>query len=83
MYMKDYQNITLSLPKEILIKVKHIAIDKHTSVTGLLVKVLEEMVQKENDYDKAKRHHLEFLNDVMSLNTKGEISWKRDDIHER
>ena len=81
--MKDNQNITLSLPKEILIKIKHIAIDRRTSVSGLLAKVLEEMVQKENDYEKARRHHLQLLNVSSSLNTKGEISWGRDEIHDR
>lgn len=81
--MKDNQNITLSLPREILIKIKHIAVDKRTSVSGLLVKVLEEIVQKENDYEKAKRHHLQLLNATSSLNTKGEISWGRDELHER
>ena len=81
--MNDYQNITLALPKEILIKVKHIAIDKQTSVTGLLVKLLEEMVQREDAYEKAKKSHIESLNNTHPLNIKGEISWKREDIHER
>jgi hypothetical protein len=81
--VNDYQNITLALPKEILIKVKHIAIDRQTSVTGLLVKMLEEMVQREDAYEKAKRSHVESLNNALPLNINGVISWKRNDIHER
>lgn len=81
--MKKYQNITLALPKDILIKVKHIAIDRQTSVTGLLATILEEMVQKEDAYAKAKRHYLDFLSCPVSLCTNGEVSWKRDELYER
>ncbi|WHE05965.1 hypothetical protein PGH24_07205 [Thermoanaerobacterium thermosaccharolyticum] len=44
--MNKTQNITLSLPKDLLQKIKHIAINKQTSVSGLLTKTLEEIVKK-------------------------------------
>lgn len=81
--MKEYQNITLALPKETLIKIKHIAVDRQTSVTKLLITLLEDMVQKETAYEKAKKLHLEFLSKTFSLGTQGEITWKRDELHER
>jgi len=52
-------------------------------VSRLLAKTLEEIVQKEDSYIKARQHHLEILEKGMDMNTKGEINWKRDDIHER
>ena len=80
--VKEYQNITLSLPKDLLIKVKHLAIDKNTSVSGLLYKTLEELVNKQYAYEKAKNHHLSILGKT-DLNTKGSITWKREDLYDR
>ncbi|MCR4429695.1 MAG: hypothetical protein NUV45_01605 [Tepidanaerobacteraceae bacterium] len=39
----QYQNITLSIPKELLRKIKHIAIEKQMSISALLTKTLEEI----------------------------------------
>jgi predicted DNA-binding ribbon-helix-helix protein len=79
----ERQNTTLSLPKDLLLKIKHIAVDRQTSVSQLLAKTLEEIVQKEDFYVKARSYHLKILEKGIDLNTKGEINWKRDDIHER
>lgn len=79
----DYQNITLSLPKDILLKVKHIAIEKRTSVSGLLTRTLEDIVIKEDSYRKARERHIAILRNVPDLGTNGTICWSRGDIHER
>lgn len=79
----EYQNITLSLPKEILRKVKHIAIDRQTSISGLLTKTLYEIVQKEDAYEKAKQRQLEIMKRGFDLGIKGKITWRREDLHER
>lgn len=81
--MNKTQNITLSLPKDLLQKIKHIAIDKQTSVSGLLTQVLEEIVKKENLYEKARLHHINILESGFDLGTEGKISLDRDDLHER
>lgn len=79
----EKQNITLSLPKELLKNIKHIAIDRQTSVSGLLKKTLEDIVEKEDSYAKAKQRNVAILNKGINLNTKGKTSWKRDELHER
>jgi hypothetical protein len=79
----EHQNITLSLPKDILLKAKHIAIEKQTSLSGLLARTLEEMVKREDSYKKARERHLTILNKVPDLGTNGSISWSRGDIYER
>ena len=48
------QNITLSVPKDILRKAKHLAIEKQTSVSGLLAKTLEDIITKDEAYTQAK-----------------------------
>lgn len=77
-----YQNITLSLPQELLKKVKHIAIDKQTSVSGLLAKTLEEIVQREDAYSKAMARQLATMKKGYNLGSKGKITWKREELHE-
>jgi predicted transcriptional regulator len=78
-----YQNVTLSLPRDLLLKVKHIAIDRNTSLSGLLAQTLEEIVTKHNEYEKARQQHLKIMEEGIDFKTDGEITWKRDDLHER
>ncbi|MGI6648910.1 MAG: CopG family transcriptional regulator [Bacillota bacterium] len=80
----EYQNITLSLPKDTTLRrVKHVAIEQNTSVSAVLAKVLEDLLQKEEAYQKARTRHLAVLEESLDLGTQGVISWERMDIHER
>jgi predicted transcriptional regulator len=79
----EKQNITLSLPKDVLIKVKLIAVQRETSVSGLLTQTLEQLVEREEAYAQACRRHLEWLKRGSDLGTRGEISGGRDQLHER
>jgi hypothetical protein len=45
----ETQNITLSLPQEILLKVKQLAVKHQTSVSGLLAQTLERLVHQDSD----------------------------------
>ncbi|MDA8097039.1 MAG: CopG family transcriptional regulator [Clostridia bacterium] len=79
----EYQNITLSLPKEILRGVKHLAIEEQTSVSGLLTRVLEELVRREDAFERARQRHLALLDKGLNLGTNGRVSWRREDLYER
>ncbi len=79
----DYQNITLSIRKDVLRKVKHIAVEKQTSVSGLLTKMLEDLVEKEDSYHRARERHIALMNNAPDLGTHGNIKWSRGDLHER
>jgi hypothetical protein len=48
-----------------------------------LTQVLEEIVKKENLYEKARLHHINILESGFDLGTEGKISLDRDDLHER
>jgi hypothetical protein len=50
------QNIILSLSRELIKKAKYIAIKRNTSVSGLLSKMLEEIVEKDNSYKTAREN---------------------------
>lgn len=77
------QNITLSIPKDILFKVKIIAAKQGISISGLMTRVLEEIVSREEGYQAARRRHLETLESEINLGTNGDLSWTREDLHER
>lgn len=79
----ETQNITLSLPKEVLLKVKLMAVRRQTSVSGLLAQTLEGLVEKEEAYSHARRHHLDWLSHGVDLGTGGRASAGRDELHER
>jgi hypothetical protein len=79
----ETQNITLSIPKQVLIKVKVIAARRQTSVSGMLTEMLERLVQQEDAYDRASRHHLQWLEEGEDMGTGGEVLTRRDELHER
>lgn len=79
----ETQNITLSLPKEILLKVKLLAVKRQTSVSGLLTQTLEKLVREEEAYAHAQLRHLQWLEEASDLGTNGRISTTRDELHER
>ena len=79
----EKQNITLSLPKDTLLKIKLIVVKRQTSVSRLLTQTLERLVEHEDSYAHACRRHLEWLERGVDLGTAGQISTGRDELHER
>lgn len=79
----ETQNITLSLPKDVLLKVKLLAVHRQTSVSSLLAQTLERLVEQEDAYFQARRRHLEWLRRGTDLGTGGRALTKRDELHER
>ena len=79
----EKQNITLSIPKELLLRVKLMAVRRQTSVSGLMTKTLEKLVQQEDAYDLARRRHLQSLERGVDLGTGGQGLTQREALHER
>ena len=81
--MDKTQNVTLAIPKELLRKAKILAIQRNTSLSGLLTQTLIEMVSDQERYEQARQHNLELLRQGFDFGTHGELIWKREDLHER
>lgn len=79
----ETQNVTLVVSKSLLRKVKHIAVERETSISGLLVEALEELVRHNDSYEEARVRALESLKQPRDLGTEGRITWTRDELHER
>ena len=75
------QNITLAIEKEILRKGKLIAAQNDTSISRMLSDQLKAMIDKEEQYQAAKRKALHALKKGFHLGAK--ITWRREDLHER
>jgi hypothetical protein len=80
--MEKTQNVTLSLPKELLRKAKILAIQRNTSLSGLLTQTIVTLVSDQEEYDQARQSSLAVLTAGFDLGTQGKISWKREDLHE-
>ena len=77
-------NITLSLEDNLVKEVRKIAVDRDTTLTGLVRAYLQELAA-ENAKSGRKRRELEALRksfEKFQFNI-GKRTWKREDLHER
>ncbi len=79
----ERQNVTLSIPRDVLVKAKHLAIDRETSLSGLLTDTLKELVEQEDEFKQAHVRQQDQLEAGFDLGLKGQIKWSREDLHER
>ncbi len=77
------QNVTLSLPKSLLKKIKVMAANKEKSMSELLRESLEEKIKEETGYKRARERQLKLLTKGMDLGTKGRITVSKEEIHGR
>jgi hypothetical protein len=76
------RNITMAIDDKLLKKARKIAVDKDTTVTGLIRKYLETLVLCEESTKKETISELSTLLD-RSEAVIGNQKWIRDDLHER
>ncbi len=79
----ERQNVTLSLPKDLLQKAKILAVKRNTSLSGLLSDFIAKITNEEEAYKIAQTRHLRLLEKGFDFGLKGEASWKREELHER
>ena len=81
--MAQHQNITLSLPRELLKRIKRLAVDRDTSVSSLMTETLAGLADDDRRYSAARKRALAALRSHQSLGTGGRLTWTRDELHER
>jgi hypothetical protein len=79
----EKQNITLSLPKEILKKGKMLATKKGISLNEFIRELLQISTESDEGYRISADRQITRMKEGIQLGTKGEISWKRDQLHQR
>jgi predicted transcriptional regulator len=79
----ETQNVTLSLPRALLRKVKVLAASEDTSISALLTSALEEIVREDDVQRRAMRRALARAREGYDLGTGGQWTIRRDDLHAR
>jgi metal-responsive CopG/Arc/MetJ family transcriptional regulator len=77
-------NITLSLDDDLVKEVRKIAVERDTTLTGLVRSYLQELAD-EHAKSGRKRRELEALErsfELLKVNV-GKRTWKREDLYER
>jgi predicted transcriptional regulator len=77
------RNVTLSIPQELLRQLKITAAKQDTSLSAMLTRALQQIIDEESGYADAQRRMLKDLRKGYDLGTHGKISWTRNDLHER
>ena len=73
-------NITLKIDTQLLRKIKVLAAKQETSISALLISLLEEQVSKDLEYEQAKERALARMRQGYDLGFK---PIPRDELHER
>jgi len=79
----EKQNVTLSVPKELLRQAKIIAASQDKSLSQLIRESLEEKVREAADYNKARNRQLRLLKKGLNLGTEGQVRTSREELHDR
>ena len=77
----ETQNITLSLPKTILRRMKILAAQRQTSVSRLLTQAVVNMLAEETEYEAARKRQTLLLEKGFNLGFRKPAS--RGELHER
>ena len=83
MCVAETQNITLRLPRDLLRRVKRLAVERETSVSSLMGEALARLTDEDRRYATARRRALAALRSPGSLGTRGRRTWSRDELHAR
>lgn len=77
----EKQNITLSLPKSVLRRMKILAAQRQSSVSRLLIQAVENMLEEETEYESARKRQATLLEKGFNLGFNKPAG--RNELHER
>ncbi len=77
-------NVTLSLDDQLVKKVRKIAVDRDTTLTGLIRSYLENLAGEESSAEREKREIEALERSFKTLKVRlGKRTWTRADLHGR
>jgi predicted transcriptional regulator len=77
----DTQNITLSIPKSVLRRMKILAAQRQSSVSRLLTQAVEKILEEETEYESARKRQTANLENGFDLDFRKPAN--RNELHER
>lgn len=77
-------NVTLSLDDDLVKKIRKIAVDRDTTLTGLIRQYLEEVAAEDSALGRKRREREALDQTFHDFNFKiGKRNWRREDLHAR
>lgn len=76
------RNITLSLPDDVVRQAKVLAAQRDTSVSALVAELLSQLVAASPSFDVVWAREEVLMEEGLDLRV-GDITWSRDDVHQR
>lgn len=77
-------NVTLSLDDELVRTARKLAIERDTTLAGLIRAYLERLAAEDAAFGRKRRDREALLRSFRDLEFRvGPRTWKRDDLHER
>jgi hypothetical protein len=77
------QNVTLALPADTVRRLKVLAAERGSSISRMLTEQLEELLDRESGYERARKRSLTTLARGYDLGLGDKVTWARDELHER
>jgi len=79
-----YMNVTFSLDDELVKKVRKIAIDRDTTLTGMIREYLERIAAEDSTAGRKRREREILEQSFKRFEFKvGKRTWKREDLYDR
>ncbi len=79
---RNFQSVTITLPREIIREAKHAAVDEGLSLSSFVARVLEEKLGREAHYRAAMELEKKAMREGIGFHIGG-ATWTRDELHER
>jgi hypothetical protein len=73
-------NLTLQLEAETVLRAKVMAARRGTSVSALVARTLDRLVEDDERYEAARRRALELM---AAAGSRGVPAWTREELHDR
>jgi hypothetical protein len=78
----DVQNVTVSLPVDVMRQARHLAVDRGVSLSKFVAMLVEEKVIVSREYDHARKQEIQRMQAGLDLGTRGNITWTRNELHD-
>ena len=79
----ETQNVKLSLPRDLVRKARHVAVERGVSLSALVGSCLEEVVAPGPAYEQARDRAIARMRQGLPMGVGEQPVWTRDELHER
>jgi len=79
----EKQNVTLSLPKGLLQKLRVLAARRNVSMSSLMTSAISKMILDDDDYDARAKRAIDRMKNSPARGVGDKITWTREEIYDR